>query len=44
MHGELMMSRFDSPARATRCAGALREAAAYVVSGMSLWNIYRIVE
>ncbi|WP_287200376.1 hypothetical protein [Mesorhizobium sp.] len=28
MHGELMMSRFDSPARATRCAGALHEAAA----------------
>lgn len=28
MHGELMMSRFDSPARAKRCAGALHEAAA----------------
>jgi pimeloyl-ACP methyl ester carboxylesterase/DNA-binding CsgD family transcriptional regulator len=26
MHGELMISRFDSPARAIRCAAALREA------------------
>jgi pimeloyl-ACP methyl ester carboxylesterase/DNA-binding CsgD family transcriptional regulator len=27
LHGELMISRFDSPARAIRCAAALREAA-----------------